>query len=127
MNEDIIENLILIVEDDPTCYFLIKEYLNETKVKTLHAENGVQAVDIIKDNKSVNLVLMDVKLPKLNGFDATKEIKKIRNNIPIIFQTANGLSDQLRKNVTEYKTDYLLKPYSKSDLCSKINDYICLS
>lgn len=118
---------ILVAEDDIFSYILIKEFLDETVSIILHAENGKQAIEIFKENVSVDLVLMDIKLPVINGFEAIREIKKIRNNIPIIIQTAYILSKEQKSILNSDRIDYLLKPFNKTELLDKINNYLPLS
>lgn len=118
---------ILVAEDDIFSYILIKEFLEETVSIILHAENGKQAIEIFKENVSVDLVLMDIKLPVINGFEAIREIKKIRNNIPIIIQTAYILSKEQKSILNSDRIDYLLKPFNKTELLDKINNYLPLS
>ena len=118
---------ILVAEDDIFSYVLIKEFLNETVSIILHAENGKQAIEIFKENVSVDLVLMDIKLPVINGLEAIREIKKIRNNIPIIIQTAYILSKEQKSILNSDRIDYLSKPFNKTELLDKINNYLPLS
>ena len=118
---------ILVAEDDIFSYILIKEFLNETVSIILHAENGKQAIEIFKENVSVDLVLMDIKLPVINGLEAIREIKKIRNNIPIIIQSAYILSKERKSILNSDRIDYLSKPFNKTELLDKINNYLPLS
>ena len=118
---------ILVAEDDIFSYILIKEFLNETVSIILHAENGKQAIEIFKENVSVDLVLMDIKLPVINGLEAIREIKKIRNNIPIIIQSAYILSKEQKSILNSDRIDYLSKPFNKTELLDKINNYLPLS
>ena len=118
---------ILVAEDNFFSYILIKEFLNETGSIILHAENGKQAIEIIKKNVLVDLVLMDIKLPVINGFEAIKKIKKIRNNIPIIVQTAYILTKEQITILNSDQIDYLLKPFNKAELFDKINNYFAFS
>ncbi|MCD4794744.1 MAG: response regulator [Bacteroidales bacterium] len=118
---------ILVAEDDIFSYVLIKEFLNETVSIILHAENGKQAIEIFKENVSVDLVLMDIKLPVINGLEAIREIKKIRNNIPIIIQSAYILSKEQKSILNSDRIDYLSKPFNKTELLDKINNYLPLS
>ena len=118
---------ILVAEDDIFSYILIKEFLNETVSIILHAENGKQAIEIFKENVSVDLVLMDIKIPVINGLEAIREIKKIRNNIPIIIQSAYILSKEQKSILNSDRIDYLSKPFNKTELLDKINNYLPLS
>ena len=79
------QTIILIVEDDESNYFYINTLLEdlELDLKTLHAKNGKDAVEICQKNSQIDLVLMDIKLPIMNGLEATKKIKKFRPYLPI--------------------------------------------
>jgi len=88
---------ILIVEDNYISFKLLEVLLRNSKVKIFHADNGQKAIDMVRLHPEINLVLMDLQLPVINGYEATLEIKKIRPSLPVIAQTANAMDDdQLR-------------------------------
>jgi PAS domain S-box-containing protein len=115
-------DVILIVEDDRTNYLYINILL-KSLYTTLHAENGLKAIEIVKKNPDVALVLMDVKLPLLNGLDATREIKLLRPDLPVIAVTAYAqANDQVRCHEAGCD-DYLPKPILKEILYNKIEKF----
>ncbi|VAW28286.1 diguanylate cyclase/phosphodiesterase (GGDEF & EAL domains) with PAS/PAC sensor(s), partial [hydrothermal vent metagenome] len=81
---------ILIVEDDETSFLYLKTVLRLGKLKWLHATNGLEAIEMCRDNPRIGLVLMDIKLPGMNGLEATLKIKELRPTLPVVAQTAHA-------------------------------------
>ncbi len=115
---------ILIAEDDETSLFLLKELFKKSGLRSLHAKNGKQAIEIIKKNPGIDLVLMDIKMPGLNGFDATRKIKQIKPQLPIIAQTAFASHLDKQKSMEAGCDDYISKPINKDDLMEMIRKHI---
>ncbi len=111
---------ILIVEDELYALEFLKYILEPTKANILHASDGLQAVDLCKNNLNIDIVLMDIQLPKLNGLLATKEILKTRPDLPIIAQTANAFHSDEKKSKEVGCVDYISKPINEEQLISKI-------
>ncbi|MBN2806256.1 MAG: response regulator [Prolixibacteraceae bacterium] len=114
---------ILVAEDTESNYFFIEAFLERTKVNLLWAQDGAEAIKMFKEN-NVNLILMDIMMPEKDGYDATREIKEINPDIPIIAQTALALPDDEEKC---YKAgcDYVLvKPINSEDLIVTIKKFI---
>ena len=84
---------ILIVEDCEWSFMLLKEILENTGINILHADNGRDALNLCTSNNDINLVLMDIKIPEMDGLEATKRIKAIRKELPVIIQTAVAFAD----------------------------------
>ncbi len=118
------DKVILIAEDEDTGYKFIEEALQETNAQLLHAKNGKQAVELCKLNKNIDLILMDIQLPELDGYMATQQIKQFRKELPVIAQTAYALSDEREKCLKAGCVDYLAKPYIASKLLAMISKYI---
>ncbi len=118
------KNTILIAEDEDSNYRVLQMALKRTNINILRAENGKQAIEICKANKKINLVLMDLKMPVLNGIDATKEIKKIRPELPIIAQTAYAMAEDKKATLEVGCVDYLSKPIKRNILISTLNKYL---
>lgn len=117
------DKLILIVEDDNVNFQYLKVILRKTKAKILRAENGVEAVELCKQNKDINIVLMDIQMPVMNGLEATRQIKEIRKNLPIIAQTAYAMSEDKEKCIAAGCDDYLSKPIDVKLLISVAGRY----
>jgi signal transduction histidine kinase/DNA-binding response OmpR family regulator len=115
---------ILIAEDDELVFLYFGELLEGTGLKILHAKNGKEAIDYCKNNSTINLVLMDIKMPVLNGYDAIKAIKEIRPTLPIIAQTAYALTGDKQKAIDAGAIDYITKPINEDELKNKIAKYV---
>lgn len=114
---------ILIVEDDKLNYEYLKEILSDTNAKILQAKDGQSAIELCRDNKNIDLVLMDIQLPGIDGNTAIKEIKKINNNLPIIAQTAYALEEEKNKILESGCNDYIAKPINEKVLFRKIDHF----
>jgi len=119
--------LILVAEDEEFNYLFIKELLKKTQIEILYARNGVQAVEICRQNSNIELVLMDIKMPIMNGFEAAQEIIKFRPNIKIIAQTAFAMSEDRRHALNSGFIDYISKPFNEGQLLSLIDKHISKS
>jgi two-component system cell cycle response regulator DivK len=118
------EKTILVVEDDMASCELFKNFLKTKGINTIIAENGYEAIEIIKNNPEVDLVLMDIKLPELDGSSAMIEIKKIRKDLPIIAETAYALKGDKRKFLSLGFDDYIAKPVKPDKLQAIISKHI---
>jgi PAS domain S-box-containing protein len=127
MNSSILaahKKTILIAEDDYLNYNLIKKMLAGYELNILHATNGSQAFDICKENPGIDLVLMDMKMPVMDGYEASINIKKIRPDLPIIAQTAYALGGDLEKALEAGCDDYITKPLKKTILINSLNKFL---
>jgi len=116
--------LILVVEDEETNFFLVSEILAEMKVQVLKASNGQEAVDLCKSNPAINLVLMDLKMPVMDGFEATKQIKAFRPELPVIAQSAYVHDKDKEKAFRFGCDDYITKPLDFEHLVAAINKFV---
>jgi len=112
---------LLVAEDEDFNFQFIKDLLFETKINIIRAVNGQRAVDIVK-NQAIDVILMDIKMPIMDGFEATIEIRKINNRVPIIAQTA--FSDKREDCLKAGFTDYLSKPFDEEQLLRILTKYI---
>ncbi|MCX6278822.1 MAG: PAS domain S-box protein [Bacteroidetes bacterium] len=115
---------IVIAEDDEDNFYFLKVSLRSQNFEILRAKNGQDAVDIIKTNKNVCLVLMDLKMPDLDGYEATKQIKAFRSDLPIIAVTAYAMSGDEEKTLEAGCDGYLPKPFSREQILDMIHQYI---
>lgn len=115
---------ILIAEDDDVNFFVLEEMLQEHVVRIHRASTGNHAIQMVKDNPEINLVLMDIKMPEKNGYEATKEIKKFRPELPVIAQTAYAFISDKDKAFASGCDDYISKPISKQELFKVISKYL---
>jgi two-component system cell cycle response regulator DivK len=117
---DFSEYSILIVEDEISCYQYLIALLRRSNAKIHWVRDGQSAVDFIKTNPKIDVILMDIKLPVMNGFRATKLIKEHSPDIPIIAQTAYAMAGDREKCLKAGCDDYLSKPFSIASLFSAI-------
>ncbi|MFC5046023.1 response regulator [Aquimarina hainanensis] len=119
-------HIILIAEDGDINFLLLKTLL--TKMKhcnfLIHrAKNGKEAVDICRENDNIHLVLMDIKMPVMDGYDATKMIKRIRPDLPIIAQTAYSTVEDIQRAMEAGCDDFVSKPIDHKILKPIIRKY----
>ncbi|RPH32295.1 MAG: response regulator [Bacteroidales bacterium] len=127
VNDNFEGRTILIAEDEDNNFIFLQEVLNLTKVKIVRAHNGLQAVNIIKTQPEISLILMDIKMPEMNGYQATSIIKEMKPSIPIIAQTAYAMAEDLIKGKNAGCDDYLSKPIKPELLISTIRHFFNLT
>ncbi len=115
---------ILIAEDEESNYKFLEMLLKNKGLKLLKAENGYEAVEICKGHTKIDLILMDIKMPGMNGLEATKKIKEINPDIPIIIQTAYAMQNDEKISTEAGCDDYIAKPIKKEKLFSLVAKWI---
>lgn len=121
---------IIIAEDEEVNFLYIETLLDnemEIECEILHAKNGKEAIEICKQNTNINLILMDLKMPIMNGFEATKKIKEFRPNLSIVAQTAYRSNEDKEKAFMAGCNDFISKPISEETLNEIINKYLIKS
>ena len=113
---------ILIAEDVETSNQYFKAALSKTNANLIWAVNGIDAVELFKNNK-VDLVLMDIHMPQMNGFEATMKIKKINKSVPVIIQTAYILSREEERSYEAGCDEFIAKPIKFKELLTLVNKY----
>jgi signal transduction histidine kinase/ActR/RegA family two-component response regulator len=111
---------VLVAEDDEINFFYIKEIFRGTGAQILHAVNGREAVELVQKHNNIDIVLIDIKMPVMNGYEAIKMIREIRPELPIIAQTAFALSNEMLKAFNAGSNDYISKPFKKDQLLSMV-------
>ena len=111
--------VILIAEDDEINYVVVETMLKNKASKIIHANNGKKAVELCRDNPDINFVIMDFKMPVMNGLEATREIKAFRKELPIIALTAYAMSSDEKMAFEAGCDAYIAKPVKKKDLFDK--------
>lgn len=120
-----VKNLkILIAEDDEVSGMLIEIALKMFGKSILKAQNGLEAVEISRTNPDIDLILMDIQMPKMNGYEATRQIRQFNKEVIIIAQTACGLSGDREIALAAGCDDYIAKPVSKAELLAIIHKYL---
>lgn len=115
--------VILIAEDDNVNFLLFQKMMKDKAYQIIRAVNGQEAVDICINNSDIDLVLMDIKMPVMNGFEAIEQIRPIRPKLPIIAQTAYSSSEDKAKIEKAGFDDYITKPLDRDRLFELINRY----
>lgn len=116
--------IILIAEDMETSNYYFEAALRKTGIQILWATNGKEALEIVKNNNKIDLILMDINMPEMNGIDATRQIRKINKSVPVIIQTAYVLSGEEMESKKAGATDFLSKPIKFQHLLYTINNYL---
>jgi hypothetical protein len=116
---------ILIAEDDDINYMFLEEMLLESSLNLVRAHNGKEAVNMYKENAdTIDIILMDIQMPVLDGFTATQLIKEINPDVPVIAQTAYAYSTELELSKKVGCVDYIVKPIQQDELLKKIVKYV---
>jgi len=123
-NYDWSKKSILIADDELHNYIILEKAMRKTNIKIFHAENGEQAVKIFKENPYIDVILMDIRMPEMGGLEATKYIRSVNRNIPIIAFTAYALSDDEAIALEFGCDDYISKPVRPEFLLKKINEHL---
>lgn len=124
LSYDWTDKTILIAEDDEANFLLLQKALEKTNAEIIHAENGKDAVKYFKTNPDIDIVLMDIRMPILDGIEATSQIKQIDPGIPIIVQTAFTMSSEKEKSFKAGCDDYISKPINIKELYATISKHI---
>lgn len=115
---------ILVAEDEDINYRFIEETLLPTHVRILRAKTGTEAINLFKNFNNISLVLMDIRMPELNGYEATRLIKEMNPKIPVIAQTAYAMGEDKAKGISSGCDDYLAKPIKPDLLIGTIKKFI---
>ncbi len=116
---------ILIAEDDETNFYYLNALISrETDAKVLHASNGREAIELFRLHPDIKLILMDMKMPEIDGFEATRQIKLLNSDVHIIAVTAFAMSGDEERIIAAGCDGYLSKPINKKSLLEKIGIFI---
>ena len=115
---------LLIAEDEDSNFMLLEEMLSDFEINIIRAVNGLEAVKLCKSNPSIDLVLMDIKMPEMDGYEATTRIKEFRPDLPIIAQTAYITEADRNKALASGCSDFMSKPINKNLFLSKIYEQL---
>ena len=113
--------VVLIVEDDEISSYLLQRSLKSKNLTQLYAKNGHQAVELVKSHPEINLVLMDMKMPLMNGYEATRQIKQFRPDLPVIAQTAFTTKEENEKAKAAGCDHVITKPIKRKELLELTN------
>jgi len=124
VNLDLKGKKILIAEDDESSYLFLESLLKRFSPVIIWARSGRQAVDLMKKNRGIDLILMDIRMPEMNGLKASSEIRKTNADIPIIAQTAYAQVTDRKLALENGCNDYLSKPVSPVELINLLTKYL---
>jgi hypothetical protein len=114
---------ILIAEDDETSRLLISKIIKSYSQDILFANDGFEAIEVCKNNPDLDVILMDIKMPKIDGYEATKQIRKFNKDVVIISQTAFGMTKDREKALESGCNDYISKPIKQDILLNLLQKY----
>jgi CheY-like chemotaxis protein len=112
---------ILVVEDDFSSRLYLNKLLEKLGASVISAIDGKEAYDLVMKDNSIEIILMDIQLPVLDGYTCTKMIREAGRKIVIIAQTAYGLTGDREQILDSGFNDYLIKPISQTQLLEKLN------
>jgi len=115
------KTLILVAEDDDISYTFLELVLTTKGFKVMHTVNGEDTVEACRKHPEIALILMDIKMPGMNGLEATVKIREFNKTVPIIAQTAYALAGDSEKTLEAGCNDYISKPVTAQVLLSKID------
>lgn len=115
---------VLIVEDEDDNFFFLNSVLQKANFNTLRAKDGSESIELCKKRKDIDIILMDIKLPIMNGIDATRHIRGFNIHIPIIAQTAYAMSNDKSIILEAGCNDYIAKPIERQKLFSILSKYL---
>ncbi len=115
---------ILIAEDDAAADDLLSIFVKDISKEVIHTKSGARAVELCRNNPDIDLILMDINMPLLNGYEATKQIREFNKDVVIIAQTAYGLQSERENTLVAGCNAYISKPIIKDELLSLIQQYV---
>ncbi|MBS4062616.1 MAG: response regulator, partial [Bacteroidetes bacterium] len=122
-NQTIRKLKILIAEDDEVSEMLLDNYINIFSKEILKVKTGEEAVEACRNHPDIDLILMDIRLPAMGGYEAIRRIREFNDEVIIIAQTAYGLTGDREKSLEAGCNDYIAKPIKKSELEELIQKY----
>lgn len=121
------DKVFLVVDDVEANYLFYRATLKPTGALVLWAKNGTEAIKACRNNPAISLVLMDIQMPNISGYDATQEIRQFAPSLPIVAQTAFGLTESREKAIEAGCSDYITKPVNQNELMALINGIFSVS
>jgi len=115
---------ILVVEDEDLNFLLIDELLSGLEHKTIRAKDGLTAVELFRNDPTIDLVLMDLKIPGIDGYDATRRIKEYRKDIPVIVQSAFIQQEAKIRAMEAGADDFITKPFSRETFLGIVKRFL---
>jgi len=114
-------NKVIIADDSPSIHMYYQSIFNKVGLNPIHAYDGLEAVNLFKNEKDVDLILMDIRMPNMDGITALREIRKLNKETPIIAQSAFAMDEQVKSFKNEGFDEYLTKPINEEKLLKLLN------
>lgn len=124
MDYNFVGKTILIAEDEAVSRFLFEKALKKTRANLFFVEDGVEAIQMVEENDEIDVVLMDIRLPRLNGLDATLKIKELLPELPVIIQTAYAMQSTKDEAFRVGCDDFITKPIQIETLLSTLHKHL---
>jgi len=118
------DKTLLIAEDEDSNFKYLEIALRKTGIKIHRARNGFEAIEKTKDYPEIDAILMDIKMPEMNGLEATKKIREENSNVTIIALTAYAMANDREISLNSGCNDYISKPVRKNMLFSILSRYL---
>ncbi|MFW5944958.1 MAG: response regulator, partial [Bacteroidota bacterium] len=122
--KDLSGKKIVVAEDDMNNFLLIKEMLTDAHAEVMHADNGQKTIELCRNPDGINLILMDIRMPVMDGIEALSKIKDINPDIPLIALTAYAYEEDKKRLLEAGFDEYLSKPVSQKELIEVIEKFI---
>ena len=116
----------LIVEDDIISTKLLNVFINKISNKIFYAKTGFEAIEICKENSDIDIILMDIKMPLIDGYKTTKQIREFNKEVIIIAQTSFATKDDKARAIEAGCNEHISKPYSYEEFLNLINRFITI-
>lgn len=118
------DKTVLIAEDVDDNFLFLKTFLRKTKINVLWAKDGKETIDICRENDNIDIILMDIRMPFIDGYEATRKIKEFKPDLPIIAQTAYALNSDYQKVFDAGCDEYITKPILGKILFQKMKKFL---
>lgn len=118
------DKTVLIAEDVDDNFLFLKTFLRKTKINVLWAKDGREAIEMCQDNDAIDIVLMDIRMPFVDGYEATRKIKSFKPDLPVIAQTAYALNSDYQKVFDSGCDGYVTKPILGKILFQKMKKFL---
>jgi len=115
---------LLIAEDEDSNFKYLQIVLRQTQIQIHRARNGLEVLQLLEDHPGIDLILMDIKMPEMDGLEATRKIRTFNNDIPIVALTAYAMSDDREISLEAGCNDYISKPVRRSRIFSVLSRYL---
>jgi CheY-like chemotaxis protein len=115
---------VLIVEDDPAGSFLLSEILSHTRIEIQIVESGTEALAVCRIDPDIDIVLLDMQIPGISGYEAAAEIRKLRADLPIIAQSAFIMTEDKDRAITAGCSAHISKPVNTFELLGTMHQFL---